>query len=96
MIVSAVEETGLDAAWDAMTELAEYRRNSGFWDRRRADQARGWFVDEVRKGLLRRLQADPQAEAAMEALAYEVAEGRRAPGAAAAEVLDVLTRDERA
>ncbi|MXQ08610.1 methylmalonyl Co-A mutase-associated GTPase MeaB [Alphaproteobacteria bacterium GH1-50] len=96
MIVSAVEGSGLDEAWDAMTELAEYRRASGFWDARRARQARGWFADEVRKGLLRRLQADPEAEAAMEALAEEVAVGKRAPGAAAVEVLDVLTRDERA
>ncbi len=94
LIVSALEETGLDEAWTAMQELATHRRNSGFWDRRRAEQSRGWFADEVRQGLLRRLAADPAADAAMLRLAEEVADGRRAPGAAAAEVLARLTRDD--
>ena len=87
MAVSAVEGAGLAEAWRAMTDLAEFRRASGFWAARRATQAQGWFEDEVRQGLLRRLQRDPAAEAAMETLGREVAEGRRAPGAAAAEVL---------
>jgi LAO/AO transport system kinase len=93
MAVSAAERAGLDTAWEAMEVLAAHRRESGFWARRRAAQARGWFEDEVRQGLLRRLREDPAAEAAMKALGVEVAGGRRAPGAAAAEVLDRLERD---
>ena len=92
MTVSASEGGGLDDAWAAMGELADFRRGSGFWDARRAAQAAGWFEDEVRQGLLRRLSADPGAEAAMEALRREVEGGRRAPGAAAAEVLARLGR----
>ncbi|WP_413720458.1 methylmalonyl Co-A mutase-associated GTPase MeaB [Silicimonas sp. MF1-12-2] len=87
MPVSAVEGAGLSEAWAAMSELAEFRRDTGFWRARRAAQARHWFEDEVRQGLLRRLQEDPEAEAAMDALGHEVAEGRRAPGAAASDVL---------
>lgn len=90
MPVSAVEGTGLADAWDAISELAAYRREAGFWAKRRAAQARHWFEDEVRQGLLRRLQRDPDAEAAMEKLGREVSDGRRAPGAAAAEVLSRL------
>ena len=94
LIVSAIEDSGLDDAWAAMQELAVHRRESGFWDRRRAEQARGWFADEVRQGLLRRLAADPAADAAISSLADAVADGRRAPGAAAAEVLSRLAGDD--
>ena len=90
MPVSAIEEIGLDTAWGAMRELEEYRKKSGYWATRRAEQARGWFEDEVRLGLLSRLQRDPKAETAMEALRADVSTGARAPSAAAAEVLDIL------
>lgn len=94
MPVSAIEEIGLDAAWAAMQELAEYRRKTGFWDERRASQSRRWFEDEVRLGLLARLQSDPSAEAAMDTLRAQVTKGVRAPSAAAAEVLDILLSKE--
>ncbi|MBT8424650.1 MAG: methylmalonyl Co-A mutase-associated GTPase MeaB [Silicimonas sp.] len=90
MPVSAAEGNGLDDAWTAMEGLAADRRDTGFWDRRRAAQARGWFEDEVRQGLLRRLQQDSDAEKAMIALGDEVAQGVRAPGAAAAEILEKI------
>lgn len=91
MTVSALEEAGLREVWDEMQALAAHRRETGFWAARRAEQARNWFEDEVRQGLLRRLAASAEAEAAIAALADAVAEGDRAPGAAAAEVLDRLT-----
>ena len=92
MTVSALDEVGLDDAWGEIESLALHRKDTGFWAARRAHQARGWFADEVRQGLLRRLAADPAADAAMAQLAEEVAEGRRAPGAAAAEVLANLSK----
>ena len=95
MIVSAAEGTGLPEAWEAIQALARFRRETGFWDVRRRAQARGWFADEVRQGLLARLSNDPEAEAAMERLAADVASGRRAPGAAAAEVLARLSAKPR-
>ena len=94
LAISAVEETGLDAAWSEILALAEHRRASGFWTARRADQARDWFADEVRQGLVRRLRADPRAEAAMAQLAEAVRTGARSPGAAAAEVLSVFDEDQ--
>jgi LAO/AO transport system kinase len=94
MPVSALEGAGLSEAWAAMSELAGFRRETGFWAKRRAAQARHWFEDEVRQGLLRRLAQDPEAEAAMESLGRDVAEGRRAPGAAAADVLARLGRGD--
>ena len=90
MPVSAVEENGLDQAWEDLQNLVQYRKDSGFWTARRAAQAARWFADEVRQGLLRKLQSDPRAEAAMAELAEEVAKGIRAPGAAADDVLRFL------
>ena len=90
MAVSAMDQSGLDTAWAEMRALAEHRKTTGFWDARRAEQARRWFADEVRRGLLARLESDPEADAAMDRLAEDVAAGRRTPGAAAAEVLKHL------
>ena len=94
MAVSAVEDRGLAEAWAEMQALADYRKDSGFWAARRAAQARRWFADEVLKGLLARLEADPDADAAMEELGEAVARGERAPGAAASEVLRILMEGE--
>ncbi|MCL7463652.1 methylmalonyl Co-A mutase-associated GTPase MeaB [Phaeovulum sp. NW3] len=88
--VSALAEEGLKAAWDDMQALARWRRDQGHFDSRRAQQARHWFEAEVREGLLARLTADPVIRARMEALGADVAGGRTAPAAAAAEMLAVL------
>lgn len=73
--VSAVEGDGLEKSWENMRFLADFRRESGFFDRRRADQARHWFESEVREGLLARLSRG-EARARMAELGCEVAEGR--------------------
>ena len=83
MTVSAAEGTGLAEAWEAMRALHEHRRASGALDRCRAAQARAWFDEEVRRGLLARLRADPAMRERMEALRAAVEEGRAAPPAAA-------------
>ncbi len=90
LMVSALEENGLETAWAEMQALADWRRAQGHWDRRRAAQARGWFEAEVRAGLLARLTADPQVAAQLARLGEAVASGDHAPGAAAAQVLDQL------
>ncbi|MGR3454609.1 methylmalonyl Co-A mutase-associated GTPase MeaB [Pseudooceanicola sp.] len=89
MTVSAVEESGLDAAWTAMSELVDWRREQGAFAATRAGQARFWFREEVRYGLLARLDA-PEAKARMTALADQVARGEAAPAAAARDMLESL------
>lgn len=84
--VSAAEESGLDKAWEAMQEIGDYRREGGFFDRRRAAQAKSWFMAELREGLLSRL-AEPGTRKMVEAMAEDVMAGRREPSVAAAEML---------
>ena len=91
MAVSALAEDGLQKAWDEMTALANWRKENGHFERRRAEQARHWFGEEVRQGLLAQLEA-PEARAAMQALGEDVAAGERTPTDAALEMLRQLAQ----
>ncbi|MEW9919249.1 methylmalonyl Co-A mutase-associated GTPase MeaB [Marimonas sp. MJW-29] len=89
MTVSALEENGLEAAWEAMEKLTDWRRSEGWWDRTRAAQARYWFSEDVKQRLLSRLQ-EPEARAALKALSDEVAAGEADPSVAAQAFVDRL------
>lgn len=82
LTVSALEENGLAQAWDEMQALADWRRENGHWDSRRAAQARYWFESEVREGLLSRLSKEPL-KGAMQALSHDVERGELTAAAAA-------------
>jgi LAO/AO transport system kinase len=89
--VSALSEDGLAGAWAEMQALAAWRRENGHWAARRADQARHWFEEEVRHGLLAALAREP-ALGVMQRLGANVAAGSLTPEAAAAEMLSLLGR----
>ena len=90
-MVSAVEQSGMAEAWDEMQALALWRRETGHWAGRRAAQARHWFEEEVRQGLLAALAREP-AKGIMARLGETVARGEATPEAAAAEMLGLLGR----
>ena len=90
LTVSALTGEGMDTAWADMQALTDWRREHGHWDQRRRDQARHWFEEEVRQGLLARLAGDAEAKARMQALGESVARGETAPAAAAARMLATL------
>ena len=83
MPVSALSQDGLAQAWGEMQTLVRWRKDNGHWDRTRAAQARSWFEDEVRQGLLARLTADPAIRAEMARLGQAVEAGLAPPEAAA-------------
>ncbi len=89
LMVSAVTQDGLEAAWAEMQTLTDWRRDHGHWDGRRADQARHWFEEEVRQRLLAALHS-PKARAALTRLGADVAQGARTPSAAADDMLEFL------
>ncbi len=92
MTVSAVEEHGLDQAWDEMQALSQWRRDKGYWAASRATQARYWFDQEVRHALLARLDT-PSARAEMDRLSTEVGAGTLSPSVAARQMLTALAAD---
>ncbi|QUJ76942.1 methylmalonyl Co-A mutase-associated GTPase MeaB [Sulfitobacter albidus] len=89
MTVSALENRGLPEAWDALQELAGWRRAHGFWEATRAGQARYWFEETVKAALLAQLET-PQARADLAALSQAVAEGTREPTSAARDFVQAL------
>ncbi len=90
LTVSALDQTGLDAAWTEMSALAAWRRDHGVLAARRAEQARHWFGEEVRGQMLDRLRADPRIAAALVRLDAEVAQGLTSPARAAARIVALL------
>lgn len=89
LTVSALQEQGLAPLWADMQSLADWRRGSGQWEIRRAEQARHWFEAEVRDGLLARLQVD-SARKLLTRLGAQVAQGDLTPDIAAARALAEL------
>lgn len=91
LTVSALENRGLTEVWAAIQHLATWRRAQGHWAATRAEQARHWFVEEVRQGLLSALSRQP-ARGLMQNLGDQVALGVQTPEAAAADLLRLLGR----
>ena len=91
LAVSALAADGLGQAWEDMQGLIAWRKDHGHWARARAAQARHWFEEEVRQGLLAALSREPQ-KGLMVSLGDRVAKGDLSPEAAATEMLRLLGR----
>jgi len=90
LMISSLEKSGPQAAWKEICKLAEWRREHGHWTARRIRQARYWFIEEVRHGLLAGLDRDGRVRDRMRTLGDDVAEGRETPSSAAARLLEEL------
>ena len=86
MLVSALSGKGLGDAWDAVCDGIDARRASGFFEKRRKDQALSWYNAELREGLMTLLEA-PKTKALSQELAAQVASGQTTPVLAARQVL---------
>ena len=92
LAVSAMEENGLQTAWDEMSALIAWRRKHSFFDRARAEQARFWFEEDVRQALLARLTKVGPLRDTMSDLSDAVARGDMTPALAAKQMQDLLFR----
>jgi LAO/AO transport system kinase len=92
LTISALEVEGLQTAWEEMATLASWRQNAGARAQTRQEQARYWFAEDVRHGLLQLLQDDPAHVARLQQAETAVAAGLKTPTLAAAEVLDPIRR----
>ena len=90
MTVSALTDAGLAAAWDRMSELADWRRETGVLAQVRADQARHWFREDLRAEMLALLTRDPDLSARLAGLEKAVARGEMTPAVAARAALAPL------
>ena len=92
LAVSALQENGLQTAWDEMSALIAWRRKHSFFDRARAEQARFWFEEDVRQALLARLTKVGPLRDTMSDLTDAVARGDMTPALAAKQMQDLLFR----
>lgn len=90
MTISALEEDGLEMVWSEIGTLSAWRRDKGHFDANRGRQAKVWFEDEVRRGVLAQLEQDETLQNLQHSLRKKVADGALTPDAAAAEVLAAL------
>ena len=88
--VSALHEDGLTQVWDDIQTLTDWRKAHGHWAKTRARQAVHWFEEEVRTGLLARLNDDPDISARMQDLALKVQDAALTPDTAAKALLKAL------
>ncbi len=91
MTISAHTGAGLTDTWDKVQALVQARKAAGHWNRTRSEQARHWFTQEVRQGLLAVLAQEP-ARGLLTGFGDRVAAGDATPEAAAAELLRLLGR----
>ena len=81
--VSAVTGKGLADAWEKIVGLYEWRRENGWRDRRRADQAARRLKVEIEAQLWDRFAANPASRARLEELEQAVRRGEMLPSSAA-------------
>jgi len=93
LMVSALEDTGLAAAWQDITALTDWRRANGHWAAARGAQSRYWLLEDVRQRLLAPLDG-AEVQADLTSLAQSVAEGKLSPSLAAEHLLDRLRNDQ--
>lgn len=93
--VSAVTEDGLPEAWEKLKALDQWRREHGWRDRRRQEQAIRWLRFEVEEGLKAAFAAHPAVAGASARLEAEVANGDMAPELAAEKLLATFMAGEK-
>lgn len=89
-LVSSLLGTGMADIWHDVEAFYEAFRESGEFDRRRADQARAWMWTEIRAGLLGTLRSHSDAMALADQLEGQVLAGALSPIAAGRQVLDAF------
>jgi LAO/AO transport system kinase len=93
MTVSALTLLGLEAAWQAVLELTNWRKANGHFAGRRAQQARFWFEEDVKQGALDVLNRQ-EIKNEIDRLGLQVEAGELSPARAAEQILKHLSRRE--
>lgn len=87
LAASALEGSGVDEVWRAVSDLESHLREDGALDRLRAGQAVAWMWDEVREQLVESFRSDPRVAERWDEVVAAVRTGRRSPTSAAHDLL---------
>jgi LAO/AO transport system kinase len=87
---SAVTGDGLDEVWRKIKTLDAWRRESGWFDRYRAEQAVRWMKSAAERGVVEWLYTHPAVKAKRPDLEAKVVDGTLAPEEAAERLLELF------
>ena len=87
LTASAATGEGLTRVWQKIRELDDWRRDTGWQAKRRAEQAVRWLRGGVERGLVERFHAEPRIRTRLGELERAVAAGQAAPEEAAEELI---------
>ncbi|MDO8418712.1 MAG: methylmalonyl Co-A mutase-associated GTPase MeaB [Rubrivivax sp.] len=90
MQLSALQGTGLDEFWQAVTRFRDQQARSGQLVLRRRQQDRAWMWERVEAGLRQRFREHPAVRAALPGITEAVNAGRLAASVAARRLLDLM------
>ncbi|KAI9352613.1 LAO/AO transport system ATPase [Obelidium mucronatum] len=88
--VSSAEKRGIEEAWTCMETFYNTLRESGDFDKMRAEQRRKWMWDILRHELMERVAADAGVKEIAEEMEHEVMEGNITSGMAAEKLLSTF------
>ena len=87
--LSALQATGLEVFWQAVTRFRDRRAADGQLQLRRRRQDEAWMWERVEAGLRQRFHQHPAVRAALPGLSDDVRSGRLAASVAARLLLDL-------
>lgn len=90
LLLSALENTGLQDLWQALTTFEQQARQRGHFEQRRRQQQLSWFEELLREALWQQVLGRPPLQQQYQALRREVASGQRWPLDAVQQLLAAL------
>ena len=89
MQLSALQGTGLDAFWSAVSQFKDSQVKNGKLAQRRQSQSLAWMWDRITAGLQQSFKQNPQVQSALPLLTQQVLAGSVAASTAARQLLNM-------
>ncbi len=89
-VASAIEKTGMNDAWEVITEFENQQKTRGYFKTTRQDQALKWFEESIGELLLEKFNSNPEAQENLEQLKEKVRSEKLEPFNAANQAVDFL------
>ena len=90
MVLSALENQGIDALWTKVTEFEHLQKTNGLFEDRRKRQAKTWLWDRIESGLAQDFKAHQLVSQMLPEIQQRVENGDIAASVAARQILDVI------
>lgn len=91
LLCSALTGEGIPEVWQTVAAYVEQAKSSGYFDRRRREQARHWMMQTIRDRLYEAFLHHPDVQAALPELERAVMEGDTSSFTAARQLLDLFS-----